>query len=494
MVGCPRCGMGMLRDNTPGPGPMLQQQPQAQVAAVAAQGGQQRPAPDRSGSGIIVSRTGYILSNHHVTHGAREINVTLNDGQVTKTYPAQIIDEAPDLDLVILKITAEGDEVFSPAPIGNSARLSVGDEVLAIGSPFGLQQSVTAGIISNTKRTLTVGDAMFTDLIQTDVPLNPGSSGGALVNTSGQVIGINTAIYSPDRSFSGVGFAVPIDRAVEAFPEFVEVSPVAAAGQALMGMIPQQDQGQLRPAAVPQRGPSGGSLQNVANVSGRPVLGIRVRGVNSANKATFGAPTARGVYIDEVMPGSPAGTAGLQSGDIILRVNNRLVKDEQMLSTFLSKETPGNKVKFTVFRAGSTQVFYPVMGAPSGNAVPGQSVNPADIIAGDVPPGLTGALKGGELGVGEMEALGMGVETLAPEWRIAFKIPAEIRQGVVVAEVGGLAQGAGLIAGDVIQFIDNQPVNSIEDYVAVMGQADLKNGVLLSVNRMGKRFSLMVKG
>ena len=488
--------MGMLRDNTPVPGPGFQQQ--AQVATVAAQGGQQRPAPERSGSGVIVSRNGYILSNHHVTHGAREINVTLNDGQVTKTYPAQIIDEAPDLDLVILKIDAEGNEVFAPAPIGNSARLSVGDQVLAIGSPFGLQQTVTAGIVSNTKRTLTVGTAMFTDLIQTDVPLNPGSSGGALVNTSGQVIGINTAIYSPDRSFSGVGFAVPINRAVEVFPEFVEVSPVAAAGQALMGIMPQQDQGQLRPAARGQGQypwcPSGGSLQNVANVSGKPSLGIRVRGVNSANKASLGAPTARGVYIDEVMPGSPAGTAGLQSGDIILRVNNRLVKDEQMLSTFLSKETPGNKVKFTVFRAGSTQVFYPVMGAPSGNAVPGQSVNPADIIAGDVPPGLTGALKGGELGVGEMEALGMGVETLAPEWRIAFKIPAEIRQGVVVAEVGGLAQGAGLIAGDVIQFIDNQPVNSIEDYVAVMGQADLKKGVLLSVNRMGKRFSLMVKG
>jgi serine protease Do len=168
-------------------------------------------------------------------------------GQITKSYPAQLIDEAPNLDFAIVKILANGNEEFVPAAIGNSSEMSVGDEVLAIGSPFGLQQSVTFGIVSNTKRTLTVGTKTFTNFIQTDAPINPGSSGGPLVNVKGEVIAINTAIYSPTQGFSGIGFASPIDPAKAAFPEFIETGPNAARG--LTENVQNWARGQLRPAA-----------------------------------------------------------------------------------------------------------------------------------------------------------------------------------------------------------------------------------------------------
>ncbi|MFC1462021.1 trypsin-like peptidase domain-containing protein [Verrucomicrobiota bacterium] len=524
-VGCPGCGTRMLKEGTPVPCPLVPgaaagaqpapdqpvtASPQAQQVAAQVPQGRRFQQIGRGGSGVIVNRRGYVLSNHHVVHGARNIRITVCSGQVSKTYPAEIVDEAPGVDMVILRILANGNETFVPAPIGNSAQLSVGDEVLAMGSPFGLQQSVTFGIVSNTRRTLAVDGTTFPNVIQTDAPMNPGSSGGPLINVAGEVIGINTAIYSPTRAFSGIGFAIPIDRAKESFPDFVEVTPPAT--RKLMEIVPGITQGRLRPVAAfrgVQRGNppcvSGPLLRQAANVMNGPWLGIRGTTVDSVTRDSRGLPMSRGVCIDEVSLDSPAWSAGLQSGDVILRVNDRIVKDEQALAGFLAAVGPGETVKLTIFRDGNRLVFSPLRdggpatgregrggSAPRTAAVPTAPVAPFDP-ANVNPPGLTGALKGGELGVGEMEALGMGVENLAPEWRIAFKIPDNVKRGVIVSEIGGVAADSGLLPGDVIQSVGRQPVNNIADYLIAMGKVDLNKGVSLGVNRQGKPFTLKLK-
>jgi len=302
---------------------------------------QQFQAVGKGGSGVIVNSSGYVLTNHHVIHGARKITVTVFTGQTSKTYQASLIDEAPELDFAILKIAGNG-EVFAPAPIGNSSLVSVGDEVLAIGSPFGLPQTTTFGIVSNTKRTMTVGKQTFTDFIQTDAPINPGSSGGALVNINGEVIGINTAIYSPTRAFSGIGFARPIDSAKAAFPDFIQTTD-----RQLTPVAFQRGLG-LYPWCSP-----GGQMQQVANTQGgQPWLGIRTCPVDQQTKASLALPMTRGVVVSEIFANSPCLAAGLQTGDVIIRVDNRSLKDETMLGNVLAAKSIGDQMKLAVYRNG----------------------------------------------------------------------------------------------------------------------------------------------
>jgi len=160
------------------------------VVSINTSGDQQQSA-----SGVIVHRIGYILTNYHVVKGAENIVVKLSYDQLIKSYSAQIFDSRPDLDLAIIKMSSTGKEVFTPAPLGDSDSVYIGEQIFAIGNPFGLTQSASSGIISNANRTLTAGNKVFEGLIQTDASINPGSSGGALVNSQAEVIGINTAIY-----------------------------------------------------------------------------------------------------------------------------------------------------------------------------------------------------------------------------------------------------------------------------------------------------------
>lgn len=185
------------------------------VVGISAAGGH-----DQSASGIIVHPRGYVLTNYHVVKGAKNIVVTLAIGQVVKSYSADFILAEPELDLALIKITPNKGRTFPVAPLGNSDEIYIGQNVIAIGNPFGLSQSASAGIVSNPSRRLTAGDMMFDNLIQTDASINPGSSGGALINAKAEVIGISTAVYSP-----GVGFAVPINQARRVFREFIETVP-----------------------------------------------------------------------------------------------------------------------------------------------------------------------------------------------------------------------------------------------------------------------------
>jgi len=498
-VNCPNCGTQMMRQGAPGayPVPAGAQQVAAQTKD------NQFQVQGRGGSGVIVNSRGYVLTNHHVIHGARKITVTLSSGQISKKYPAELIDEAPELDFAILKIVANG-EVFTPAPIGNSSQVSVGDEVLAIGSPFGLQQTVTFGIVSNTRRTLTVGKKTFTNFIQTDAPINPGSSGGALVNVNGEVIGITTAIYSPTQAFSGIGFASPIDPAKASFPEFIDVTSNAAS--AFRRNIPNWARGPALRAAAQGQGlypwcPPGRGMQQMASTATRPWLGMRVCSVDKQTRAFLGLPMGYGVLVMEVYDNSPCLAAGLQRGDVIFRADNQSVKDEVMFEALLSKKRVGDKIKLTIYRDGkkmslSVNLSAALWPKPAGTMLQAQAValpvrQPFDpeLVP---PPGLTGVLQGSEVGAGEIEALGMELGELLPELALAYGVPKGVT-GLIVAESAVPASAAGLLADDVIEAINGQRVETIADFIKGMNKASLRKGVFLDVYRQGQRFNLKIQ-
>jgi len=346
-VNCPSCGVIMGQAAGPWiPGsdalsPV--QNPLPGVFEAPAEGPESFfPAAGKGGSGVIVDPAGYVLTNHHVISGAQTITVIVDNGATDKTYAAQLIDEDPVRDFAILKIMGKG-ERFPAAPLGSSSTVSVGDEVLAIGSPYGLSQTTTFGIVSNGRRSITLGKQVFADLIQTDAPTNPGSSGGALVNIQGEVIGINTAIYSQTRSFSGIGFALPIDAARDVFPEFVPVSR-----QRLVMPL-------FKSPMANAKGPLSGSVRPAAgNPTASPGcwLGIRTCAMSKQVQADLGLPLRRGVVVTDVFAGSPALSAGLKPGDVIIRLNDRSVKDEAMLGTFLAKKRVTDSVKLSVYQGG----------------------------------------------------------------------------------------------------------------------------------------------
>lgn len=500
-INCPSCGIQMIRQGTPStyPVPAGGQQVAAQVKD------NRFHALGKGGSGVIVNSRGYVLTNHHVVHRARNITVTLSLGRISKTYPAELIDEAPSLDFAILKIVANG-EVFTPAKIGVSSDMSVGDEVLAIGSPFGLQQTVTSGIISNTRRTLTVGKQTFTNFIQTDAPINPGSSGGPLININGEVIGITTAIYSPTQAFSGIGFASPIDPAKAVFPEFIDVIPNAAV--AFRRNIPNWARGPvLRAAAQNQRGqglypwcPPGGRTQQMANTTvARPRLGIRVCSIDKQNRAFLGLPMGYGVLVAEIYSNSPCIAAGLQRGDVIYRADKRSIKDGAMLESLLSQKRLGDKLKLTVYRDGKKVSLIVNLSATSWPG-PGGTILQAQPVAlptqqtpvAAAPPPLTGAMQGAEVGAGEVEGLGMEIVELTPVLATAAGVPSGVK-GLIVVESTAQAAVAGLMVNDVIVAVNGQRVVTIDDFVKVMNKASLANGIPIDVYRQGQRVNLILK-
>ncbi|TKJ33666.1 MAG: hypothetical protein CEE38_19970 [Planctomycetes bacterium B3_Pla] len=536
-INCPSCGMGMFHGCPPGGCPLLGQRQQLRDPNLPASspldggllgqfvwggrmggqglgpaGSQQAANPPnnnrfqaqgRGGSGVIVNSQGYVLTNHHVIHGARSIAVTLSLEGITKTYPAELIDEAPNLDFAVLKIIGNGD-VFTPARIGVSSAMSVGDEVLAIGSPFGLQQTVTAGIVSNTRRTLTVGSRTFRNFIQTDTSINPGSSGGPLVNIKGEVIGLTTAIYSPTQAFSGIGFASPIDPAKAAFPEFIDVTSNALGN--FKANIPNWARGPaLKNAAQVQRGqglnswyPPGTGVQQIANTRNQPWLGIHINGVNKQSRKFLGLPMAYGAVVMQVFNNSPCMKAGLQRGDVIFRADNRSVKDAAMLESLFGEKIVGDKIKLTAYRDGKKMTFDVELLARQQSVIP-QAMPVALPAAGQLNPqntlmpGLTGALQGGEVGGGEIEALGMEIVELSPVLATTLGIPKSIT-GLLVAESTLQAAAAGLLANDVIEGVNGRRVETLSDFVKTMNKASLTNGISLGVYRQGQRLNLMLSG
>jgi len=268
------------------------------------QGNPQSPRQERSlGSGFVISADGYILTNAHVVEGADEIKVRLSDGQ---TFTATVKGVDAKLDLALLKIDAGNH--LPVARLGDSASLKVGEWVMAIGNPFGLEQTVTVGIVSAKGRV--IGAGPYDDFIQTDASINPGNSGGPLFNTAGEVIGINTAIVA---SGQGIGFAIPINAAKSILPQLKETGQVT-----------------------------------------RGWLGVSVQGMTAELAESFGLSEAKGALVAEVIKDSPAEKAGINRGDIILRFDGQEIDALNDLPRLVAATQVGKEVKLSVYRNGKS--------------------------------------------------------------------------------------------------------------------------------------------
>ena len=383
-------------------------------------GGQQQPQAERSlGSGVILDKAGYILTNNHVIDQATKIQVQLN-GDPTK-YTAKVIGTDEDTDLAVIKIDA-GKELPA-AKLGNSEGVQVGDWVLAIGSPFGLNATVTAGIISAKDR----GGMgrQFQRFLQTDAAINPGNSGGPLVDMAGQVIGINTAILTGGRGYEGVGFAMPSSTAISVYDQITKSGRVT-------------------------RGSIGVSFQEDL-------------GTNQITLKSLGAPY--GVVIEGVEPGSPAEKAGLKGGDVISAINGTPVKSGNDLVNPIASAAIGSKVKITYYRdkqqkdtsatvEDRTHVFPNTAGRVSNT--PDESA-PTEF--------------------------GLHVESLTPER--AQRVGVEGQKGVLVSEIEptSFADDVGFTQGDVISEVNGQTVTSVDDYRRAISKLKAGENVVFKVLR-----------
>lgn len=258
-----------------------------------------------AGSGVIISPDGYIVTNNHVIKGASEVEVTLNNNQ---NYTAEIIGVAESADIALLKIDAEGLDYI---PFGDSNNVKLGEWVLAVGNPFNLKSTVTAGIISATARDLNTYDATPQSFIQTDAAINPGNSGGALVNINGELVGINTAITSQTGSYIGYAFAVPSNITRKIVEDILEYGDV-------------------------QRG----------------ILGIRGLSITPEAVEEFQINSTQGVYVAEVTSGSGAEKAGIKKGDVIRQIDNITIDKFSDLTGYINSKRPDDEVKVTILRKG----------------------------------------------------------------------------------------------------------------------------------------------
>jgi len=266
------------------------------------------------GSGVIVSTTGHILTNNHVVKGADTVTVTLQDG---RTGEAKVIGSDPETDLAVLKV--ELDKLPS-IQLGASKNLRVGDVVLAIGNPFGFDQTVTQGIISATERAgFEMGN--LSNLIQTDAAINPGNSGGALIDTLGRLVAINTSIYSRSGGYQGIGFAIPIDQANEIMEQLISGKKIS-----------------------------------------RGWLGVVLQNLNAETRDLLNYKDDEGVYVRATTQGSPAQKAGLLPGDVIRKINNVSVKEVNKTTSLVASLKAGDNYPIEIYRKGDIMTFTVMLG------------------------------------------------------------------------------------------------------------------------------------
>jgi serine protease Do len=385
----------------------------------------QMPDPGRSstGSGVIVSKDGYILTNNHVVAGADSVEVSLGENQ-SKRFSAKVIGTDPATDLAVIKI--EGDN-FPFVELGDSDKLRIGEWVVAIGNPFDLNRTVTAGIVSAKGRVQRQGqlaDVAFQDFIQTDAAINPGNSGGPLLNLRGQIVGINSAILSRSGGSVGIGFSIPANLARNVMEQLI------ASGKVERGF-----------------------------------LGIVGQDVDDALAKTFSF-TGTGVLINEIGPASPAEEAGLKVEDIVTKFNGRAVSSWEQFRNQIASTAPGKSIDLEIFRGGQTEKVSVTIGKrPTETVVQGDDPDTA------ISPGETG--------------LGVTVRTVDED--IKRELRDRRASGVVVTEVepGSLAARAGFRPGLVIQQIGTTEITSAADFRAALADADFKQPVRMVVRLNG---------
>jgi serine protease Do len=376
------------------------------------------------GSGFLISADGYIVTNNHVVENATEISVTSDAGE---TYPARLLGADPKTDLALLKIDAERPLAF--VEFGDSDAARVGDWVIAIGNPFGLGGTATAGIISARSRDLQAGP--YDDFIQIDAPINRGNSGGPVFNADGQVIGVNTMIYSPNGGNVGIGFAIPATQVTEIVAD-------------------------LRANGTVQRG----------------WLGVQIQTVTDEIADGMGLTESRGALIARVEPGSPADKAGLKSGDVIVDFGGERVDTAKALSRLVARTDRDVSVDVGLWRDGKRRERDVRIGAQAQEAV-----QVADAAAAE----------GGRLG--------LELSRLTPDTRLRFRIPEDVDGALVVGiDPTGAAAKQGLRPGDVISMVGQQPVSTPDDVRKQVDTAvrDDRDHVVVRVERNGgSRFVAM---
>ena len=372
------------------------------------------------GSGVIVSPNGYILTNHHVIDGAEQIRVELNDN---RTLDAKVVGSDPPSDLAVLKINATNLPVL---PLGDSDHVRVGDVVLAIGNPLGVGQTVTMGIISAKGRTTDLSDGSFEDFLQTDAAINHGNSGGALVNTNGELIGISSQILSPSGGNIGIGFAIPANMARSVMDQLIK----------------------------------GGLVR-------RGKLGVTIQPVTADIASNLGLREARGALVNGVEPNGPAARAGVRRGDVIVNFNGSPVGDTNSLRNHVASTPPGTAVKLTVVRDGKEQTLRATLG---------------ELIAATGKGRMQGA---GDEGSTKNSSLGMSVEPLTPALAERLDLPSGTT-GLVVTDLdpAGPSADAGLQQGDVIVEVNRQAIHSEADLNSALQRGGARPALLL-INRRG---------
>jgi len=392
-------------------------------------GGQQNQGPIRErslGSGVIVDSKGYIVTNRHVVEKADRIRVKVEDDPPGVLHDAKVIGTDQETDLAVIKIDA--DKPLPIAKLGNSESMQVGDWVLAVGSPFGLSETVTAGIVSAKGRNI-VPNRQFQSFIQTDAAINPGNSGGPLVNMAGEVIGINTAILTDTNAYAGVGFALPSNTVVTVYNQLIG----------------------------PEHRVQRGSIGIIFSAQENPAI-ARVYGTG-----------AGGVTVSDVTAGSPAEQAGLKVGDTIISVDGKAVKNGDDLVSDIASRKPGTKVVLGFVRNGKKQDATVTV------------TDRAKLFAAR----LGEEDEGGEDATPKESKMGLSVRAITPDIADRLDIPAN--KGVIVQDVkpGSFADDTGLTRGDVILEINKQPVNSEDDYKRVTSSLRSGQDVVFLVRQRG---------
>jgi serine protease Do len=368
------------------------------------------------GSGVIVSPDGYILTNNHVVAGMDKVKVLLGD---QRTFKAKVIGADPKSDVALIKIEATN---LPSLPLGDSDQIQVGQSVLAIGNPFGLNQTVTLGIISAKGRSR-VGIAEYEDFIQTDAAINPGNSGGALVNLRGELIGINTAIASQSGGYQGVGFAVPSNMAK------MVMNSLLKNGRVIRGW-----------------------------------LGVSMQEITPDLAQSLGLKDARGALVADVAPGDPADKAGLKAGDVIVESNGKPVQGMMRFRNEIAETAPGASLALKVLRNGKSLDLTLVVGELKEKSEAG--AKPESESEGESP-------------------LGISARDLTPDLAQRLNLDPDQR-GVVITHVepGSRADEAGLAEGDVIISVDHVPVENVEGLRRALKQ-NHSGPILFAVSRQG---------
>lgn len=375
---------------------------------------EKRMVPYGQGTGFIISPDGYILTNHHVVGDADKVTVKLNDG---REFEAEVKGSDEKTEVALIKIEANG---LTALPLGDSDKIRVGDWVIAIGNPFGLEHTVTTGIVSARGR----GDVSITDyadFIQTDAAINPGNSGGPLLNLNGDVIGMNTAIYSRSGGYMGIGFAIPVNMI-----KYIE--------------------GQLRDTGSVTRG----------------YLGVMIQTLTPDLAKNFGMDGRKGVLIGDVNPDTPAAKAGLQQGDIIVQFNGKPVEEVGSFRTHVATTKPGTKVDMVVVRDGKEMH---------------KTVEIEALSKEDESRGRSGRSVSG----GTSIKLGMTVQNLTDE--LAERFGYEKEQGVVVSDVdeGSAAAKAGIQPGMLIKEVNRKAIHNTREFDEALQDAKSGKTALLLV-------------